>query len=229
MDIKSLENNHPQEIISRIQTLIPQKLYEAMENSENLDIKTEIKANGSVSITFIERNTNRNLTNLQEWNDWVSKYKEAEARKEMFLPRPTAGINRLHARHRVEILSGKLNLSDVILMEVNLLIDNENPEILYVSNFDGVEGKGIGSDFYIKNLPNLCRQMGIRFIRGLNNGKNFGFFKEKLNRYTYDEVKPEYRRLFFPKVSGEGVGVEYNTVQFVFPEDIDKYIIGKQP
>lgn len=103
-----------------------------------------------------------------------------------------------------------------------------NPSALYVGDYDGEENQGIGRDFYLNTLPAVAKQLGFRFITGANNGKNISFFLQTLGRFTYNDIKPEFRNALFPNANPQSSDIDLWTVQFVNQEDIAEYVIPRE-
>jgi hypothetical protein len=208
--------------------LVPKILNILAENPANIEIrKSKIDKGRALDILIIERDYPRELTDREAYRRWKQdkeiKLKQSQERGEILvtLRRDLPGIDRLHMDNGNEIDQGRLSFSDRILMTCMLKKMEKKPGCLYVAKFDGEKRKGIGQDFYLNTLPSLCRKIGIRFLVGLNNAKNISFYREKLGRFTLKQIKPEFRHLFFESAD------DTNTVQFLYPEDAEKYVIKK--
>jgi hypothetical protein len=203
--------------------LIPPKVYELANNPDNVEIIVSQQEKGdnfeSLQLMVVERNVAQPLTNSEVWNKWQEE-KQAIAQKpgliKLYPPAPE-GIDRLHAEFSKFIEKGTLTLSDRVLFEINLRLDNLAPQSLYVSHFDGEKGSGIGGEFYLELLPKLAKDLGFRFITGSNNQQNISFFTEKLGRKRATEIDENKVSEIFPHLE-KGDNSLY-TVQFLNNED----------
>lgn len=216
---KARELDLPDEFLK---LLVPTRVHELSTNDDSMDVFRFGEDKDETSIMAVERSCPHELTNPEIWQDWLSAIEDT--RRKMagqlikVLPEAPSGVDRLHARFRNEIESGKISLTDRILMTCRMRVLPENPLTLYVGDFDGETHKGIGSDFYNNTLPNFARKLGFRYIIGQNNARNISFFVGTLGRTMYRDIKPEYRSQLFPSS-------DFQTIQFLYPEDRDKFVI----
>ncbi len=203
---------------------VPKKVYEIAKDSRNIEIRPIGSEKTQVSVLVLEKNAAEGLTNPEAWKQWEENYAAAldEQAGKAFRKTPPApgSVNRLHAKFKSEIDKGELSINDRILMTVRVGIYRENPQALMVGDFDGEPHQGIGQDFYKNVLPQLARNLGLRFIIGDNRTQNVSFFTETLGRYTLDQLKPEYQETLFPGRAGW----QDFTIQFLYPEDAGKYV-----
>jgi len=196
-------------------SLIPQKVFEAARNPENIIIKQFDKGDGNFSVIVVEKDYPIELTNEDDYNKYLEK---REKRKKLdakgMLQKPKS-MDRLHQQF---FEPANLSFSDRVLMECTLNISKSNPTILQVVNYDGEKHQGIGQDFYKNILPNFARQNECRFIIGLNNSANSSFFIEMLGRYPIYCFKSEFRAEL-PCL------VVDTSVQILYEEDKKKILI----
>jgi len=215
----------PQEELA---ALIPDAVRKAASNPDQLEVRQLPGEPGVVYLMILERNFTVALTDPDAYAQW-----KADKKKVMSLPRerdkfrqtPAApsAVNRLHAKFEDLIDTGVMQFSDRILMVSKFVLSKDNPQALHVYDFDGESHKGIGQDFYKNTLPAFAKKIGLRFIVGANNAVNSSFFTETLGRYSVQELKPEYHRTLF---SGR-LGDYRFSIQFLYPEDVEKYIDPK--
>ncbi len=204
---------------------IPDRVQTIAHDPQHITIRPRVPASDQAIAFFVlETNYPDPLTDTAAWQQWqqeIAVRRGASRDKPFALDPPApAGVNRLHARFENEIVAGYLQLSDRILMTCRLTVTSENPQALLVVDFDGETGQGIGTDFYTNTLPTFCKQLGLRFIVGQNNGLNISFFRDQLGRYTMQDIRPEYQEHFFPGHSNDPLV----TIQFLYDEDVAKYI-----
>lgn len=130
--------------------------------------------------------------------------------------------------HRLNQYRNDGDIKDNERILLKLWIFNRNKEILYVHIYDSIEGKGVAKEFYQELLPKLAKKTGVRFLTGYNSQDNIDFFisKKHLGRHLITDIKPEYRQFFIPEYQG---GNALYTVQFLYPDDIEKYIETPEP
>lgn len=110
-------------------------------------------------------------------------------------------------------------------MTAHIRVFEAEPEALHVSYYNGEAGQGIAKDFYKNTLPKFARGLGYRFIRGSNDNTNIDFFLNKVGRYKYSDIKEDSRNVLFPNVKPDVPGYDWHTVQFLYTEDEEKYVI----
>lgn len=210
---------------SVLSVLVPQRVREVAQNPDKIEIQQLRNEKGEVSLLVVEKDYPQELTNAEAYAKWQEDIKaamEAQKNKPMkVLPNPPLAVNRLHAKFRSEIDQRRLSINDRVLMTCKFRIYPYNKKALYMGDFDGETKNGIGQDFYMNTLPNFAKNLGLRFIVGENRMANYTFFKDKLKRYAIDELKPEFRDLFIENEN------ELFTIQFLYPEDIEKYVENK--
>ncbi len=214
-----------------ISDLIPKSLLEAARNPEQVEIMPLRQVDDELNLIVVEHNYG-GQTEEATWSEWLKAVKDAEekgaGRRIVYLPPAPPKIDRLHARFSSEIESGRFSLSDRILLTVTLRIHTHGENKLYVKDYDGEKGLGVAKEFYTSTLPRLAKELGIRFIIGENHAGNLLFFTEKLGRYTYWQLKPEFRQGLFPDVVPNSKMGELVTIQFVEPDDVPKYILAEE-
>lgn len=208
-------------------SLIPDAVRRAAKNPDQLQIRQLAQEPGEFGFFIIEKNFPYTLTYPDEYAYWkqeIQRAREDQAHKKVrVLPPAPNGVNKLHAKFSDYIDRGDLSFSDRILMTCRLKLYPDNPQALYIVDYDGETGAGIGQDFYKNVLPEFCRRNGLRFIAGQNRVHNISFFLKTLGRYSNEDLKPEYRKTFFPEGSLDSLF----TIQFLYPEDVEKYIDPK--
>lgn len=230
--------NNPHSKIDKIPlelypAFLPRRVYELASNPEKIDI-LQLPAEERVRFLAYERDySGEDLTDLAVWDTW-QKAKE-EARKNStsrikVMPEPPKSINHFHAKYDNEVRENRLKFSDRVLMENHFGQEPNNPEVLHIAYFDSERKQGIGKEFYQNTLPGIAKQFGVRFIVGTNTDTNLSFFTDfqtGLGRSSINQVKPEYRKTFFPNFSMDNPNGDYSqyTVQFLYPEDKLKYLI----
>ncbi len=146
------------------------------------------------------------------------------------LPNSKIIPNRVDQTYHWAKLKGYTHDNQEIIMRCHMYLRGQKNDILYVADYDAIENKGIGTEFYTELLPKIARSKNIRFITGKNDKDNISFFSNPngLNRAKLSEIKPEYRYDFFPEIGLEDLIEEdfsIPTVQFLYEEDKEKYLI----
>lgn len=224
-EIRDILDKKPDKQVSKeaLMLLIPNRVPEIATNQNNIEVRQLPNQPGEISLLVIEKDYPKELTNPQSYSQWQKDDEaalEAQAGKSFkTTPEAPESINRLHAKFRTQINQGELSLKDRVLMTCRLRLYPDNPEALIVGDFDGEAHQGIGHDFYKNTLSSLAKSIGLRFIVGDNHSGNFSFFKDTLGRYTLAELKPEFQKTLFP-----GRSDDQFTIQFLYPEDIKKYV-----
>jgi len=225
-------NTHPEQSKNlqlpdeTLDAFICDRIKEIASNGQNLEITRVNRNSSELSIIIVEHSYPQLLTDANIWEQWLSDIKTAKERQKdeiiKVLPKAPDEINRLHAKFRSEIESGRFCLTDRILMTITLRTFPESPLALYVGDYDGESHQGIGTDFYLKTLPDLAKKLGFRFITGLNDPKNISFYTKNLGRYLITEIKPEYQKQLFP--NAQPTDPDFSTIQFLYPEDTKKFV-----
>lgn len=212
---KILRGEHAEAISQKeLATLIPETVRSVASNPDQIEIRQMSEEQGVFSFLIIERNAPNILTDPNEYSRWKA---------DIQMPQHPNSVNRLHAKFDSYIDHGELLLSDRVLMTCKFKLYPNNPQALYIADFDGEEHKGIGQDFYKNTLPDFCKRNDLRFIVGQNRVHNISFFKKTLGRYSNEDLKPEYRRMLFPGAFLDG----HFTIQFLYPDDVEKYVEKK--
>lgn len=203
--------------------LVPQRVREIAKNPDNVEARP-LDNISNISVLVVEKGYPELLTDQNAWQQWreeIEAAKNLSKKKGTMRAMPSAppAVNPMHAKLAELIQKGDLSLQDRILMLCKMNLYAENPQALMVVDFDGEAHKGIGQDFYKNTLPVLAKSMGLRFIIGDNRPANLSFFQNTLGRYTLKQLKPEFQRSLFP-----GRTDDYFTIQFLYPEDIEKYV-----
>ncbi len=137
-------------------------------------------------------------------------------------PQLPADVDAYHAKLFKMIDQGQIGLNDYVINRV-VLRNDRHPELLYVGDYadrEELRGKGLASSFY-SQLHENAGQMGFRFITGLNNADNISFFRDKLQRSTLGDIKPERRGQFQDKPSE--FDLKLYTIDFLNPNDKQIY------
>ena len=217
-----LSNSHESLSNNALLEFIPDSIYHLAENPEAIELKELQGVDGEIHFIVLEKNSSKTLTDPDIYHDWKNEI-EAVLKvggKMRIHPEKPLGVNHLHAKFRDMIDTGDLKLSDRIFMSSKLKISPDNKKALLIADYDGEIGKGIAQDFYLNKIPELSCKMNLRFVVGENNSGNISFFKEKLNRYLLSDLKDEYRNTLFPGHSND----PHFTIQFLYKEDIEKYV-----
>ncbi|MCF7834130.1 MAG: hypothetical protein K9L98_02115 [Candidatus Pacebacteria bacterium] len=203
---------------------VPERVRSVAVNPKNIELYQLSDEQGEISVLVLEKDYPTKLTDKEEYSKWKHNIELAKQVQERvrfkILPNAPTSVNKLHAKFSSLIDSGYLSLSTRVLMFTKVLLYPSNPEALFVKDFDGETQQGIGQDFYKNQLPVLAKNLGLRFVVGQNNGGNFTFFKDTLGRYTQEDLKPEFRVVLFP----DHINDRFFTIQFLYPEDIEKYV-----
>ncbi|MCL5774631.1 MAG: hypothetical protein M1333_00295 [Patescibacteria group bacterium] len=232
-----IEKN-PQSKISQIPAelylaFLPRRVYEVASDPGKVNT---LPLQSDNRVWFLAREQDyyaEQLTDPKAWDEW-QKTREEEAQKSTSGIRVLSGaprtVNHFHAKYYKEVNAGRLMLTDRILMENHFGQEPASPEVLHTVFFDTERRQGIGKEFYQSTLPGVAKQFGIRFIVGNNNVANLSFFADAetgLGRSSLNQIKPEYRKQFFPNFSVDDPTRDYSqyTVQFLYPEDKKKYLI----
>ena len=125
------------------------------------------------------------------------------------------------------IQNGTLRLSDFIITGFGLRKINE--DVLQVESYsdrDSLRKKGLATAQYMR-LREAAAQLGFRIITGSNNEGNIGFFIDKLGRVSLDQIDPgHYGDIIGNLDALEDVDPQLVTVDFLNPEDRDRYVIN---
>jgi hypothetical protein len=213
------------------EAFIPAKIYELADNPDQVEIviwkhfvAQDIQ---TLQMVIIEKNSPKHLTNPEAWQNWRDEMKQAAQKPGMkvFPPIPEE-VDRFHAEYDREIENGVVSLQDRVMMTVNFQMEKKAPYTLQVNYFDGETRSGIGSDFYLNQLPDIARTLGFRFITGSNSEENITFFTDKLGRSRATEIEEDKAKLIFPSLARLEEDRELDTVQFLYEEDEE--IFAKQ-
>lgn len=216
-----------------LRILVPKKIFEIASHPENIVIEPYRNEGNELSFLVFEKNYPVTITDKSAWDQWQLDREAARAKKKegksrfTELPQSPENVDRLHARFVDEILSGELSLNDRILMYIRMRVKPDAPEALLVTAYDGEVGKGIASEFYTETLPTIAKKLGFRYLYGQNSVKNISFFTNTLKRVTMRDIKPEYREQLFPGFGETDPRAATDTIQFLYPEDEEKYRIEK--
>jgi hypothetical protein len=209
-----------------INLLIPQTIFDIAKNPDNIDAVSIKQNDGWLSFLIVERNHHETISN-QEWLEWWANVNMALKQKKS-PPKPPQNIGPLHRRFRKEIDNGLISLSDKIYLACSVKINVGKINSLYVCNYDGEKDRGIATQFYTQVLPKLAGNLGLRYLAGYVSKSVLPFFTNKLGRYTCQQLLPEERTSFFPKAEFDGYENELLTVQFLHPEDVEKFVIPEE-
>lgn len=137
---------------------------------------------------------------------------------------PLTNLNRLNA----ESGNYREDSKTEILMRCHMLNHGKDNNVLYVMDFDSIEHKGIGTEFYTDILPEIAKKTEIRYIIGQNNSNNISFFTQSngLNRSLITDLKPEFAKYLFPQLDPNSLTEHetLNTIQFLYEEDKEKFL-----
>ena len=206
-----------------IRAWVPELVFELADNPNNVRIMVLSDSDKNVSIVVYETNFSEQLTSPSEWNLWLS----GEGRYgigEDYYPDSYHAINHLHVTLSDLIEAGKLKITDRVLLYFDIFRNPDEPEVFYINEFDCEKEKNIATTFYTQTLPAIAKKVGVRFIVGQNNPLNFEFFIKKIGRSAIDQIKPEFRKKFFPTYNPISE-YPYMTIQFLYPEDRKKYLV----
>ena len=132
-------------------------------------------------------------------------------------PAVPSDVDSLHVVYYDLIKMGILGLNDYIINRI-MLRNDRHPELLYVGDYSDREelrSKGIATSFYTK-LRKAATNMGFKYLTGLNNRQNVGYFKDKLGRVTLGEIKAAQKSFFIGGVNGKTYS-ETMTIDFLDP------------
>jgi hypothetical protein len=208
---------------------VPRHAYEASLNPAQVQTRPVGDPRRKIEFVTVDSSYPDVLTDPKDWEKWLDFEK---TRRPGQVPPPefaSLKIDPLHREYRWMIESGEVGLQDKIIMTADMYTVDEQQEVLRVGNYGGIKGQGLGKEFYKKTLPDVAIKMGIRYIVGENNDTNIGFFTSTetgLGRVTIDAIRPEFRSKFFPHETDlEETPHPYHTVQFLFEEDKNRYLV----
>ena len=216
----------------KINEFIPKSLIEVAINPQKLEVVSfndqELNA---LTVVIVEHDYVMGEAEEREWNQYLEAMNEAEKQEadeigNRFFPDPPTGKNRLRAKFLHYINSGRLSQFDRIMMTCELRIISGSVNILFVSNYDGETSMGIASDFYSKVLPTLAKRVGVRIIAGVNTSTNLSFFRDKLGRFTFKQLKPEAKGALLSTNRPSESDEEFTTIQFLEETDVEKYVLA---
>ena len=208
--------------------LLPQKILDLVDNKQNISLEASFdreKKEGRIRI--VENNFSEMLSNKDDYDKWQQDISQAkEKRKQegipiVIMPQAPSSINRLHVKFFKDINEGKLKLNDRILLRCIFSIPVWSEKSLCIHDYDWEIWLWIWKDFYLDTLPKFAKKYSFRFIVGDQHLWNINFFTGVIWRYQIEDLKPEYRHTLFWSVFPE----ELFTFQFLYPEDIEKYIL----
>ena len=180
---------------------VPRQAYEISLNPSCVDTRPIGDPRRKIAFVTVEKDHHEVLTDPNDWQKWLD-YEKVRTPGEAPPPEFTSlKIDPLHREYKWMVESGEVGLQDKIILTADMYTVDEQEEVLRVGNYDGVQGRGLGKEFYQKTVPDIAKQMNIRYIVGENNSSNIGFFTNPetgLGRATIDQIKPEYRSKFFP-------------------------------
>ncbi|PIR62391.1 MAG: hypothetical protein COU65_03485 [Candidatus Pacebacteria bacterium CG10_big_fil_rev_8_21_14_0_10_42_12] len=196
-------------------SLIPEKVFEMAENRDNVQTLVEHNSANEIRLVVYEKDYPFKISSTEAWETWIDEVEKMGVKRYQ-KPAPQE-IDRLHSRWHGLITEGKIALSDRIMLVCTLKLSAHNSEVLHVSQFDGIKDMGIATQFYMETLPNAVKNLGIHFITGLNSEQNIGFFVNKVGRARGVDIKPKFRKRFFPSHEPDSKYMDLLTVQFIYP------------
>lgn len=208
--------------------LIPLGISKLVQNNSNISIESSFDDNKKEwRIMIVENNHWEILTDPDIFFQWQQDILEAQQKRKKegyrtwILPGAPESVNRLHAKYYKYINEGKLNLNDRVLLRC-IFRPREGSELsLCIHDYDWEKWLWIAKDFYLNTLPNFAKKYGFRFIVWDQHPGNITFFVKTLWRYQIEDLKPKHRHDLFWSVFPE----ELFTFQFLYQEDIEKYIL----
>lgn len=229
-----IENPKSSDLLpANINEFIPKSLIEAAANPQKLEV-ISIYDEGLNFLTVIiaEHDYVWQQEENLEWNEYTTALNQAKKQEDnesgvKFYPDLPVGRNRLRAKSLNYINDGQLSQSDRVMLVCELRVVFGIEKILFVSNYDGEIGLGIAADFYTNVLSKLAKKAGIKIIAGVNNSTNLSFFRDKLGRYTFKQLKPEAKDTLFSINRPSKIDEEFTTIQFLEEADVEKYVLAE--
>ena len=227
--------------------LIPRRILELAEDPTQVDLVATLSRPAEL-IALVVEHRNRPMSNpahLKQYFEDLKRYKKQQEDQEhargirirLFSrnrPQRPSDVDSEHVRYGALLEKGILTVQDYVTNSFIFKIST-NPEVL-ITNYDDREelrGKGVAPSFY-QRVAEAGRDLGFRYLMGLNDASengNIGFFVNKLGRSTIYDIQPQFRSLFGANQSEiEGTqrpGEKVRTIQFLYPEDKNKYLIQK--
>lgn len=150
-----------------LQAFIPRKIYERSRDPKNVKIKKFGSPPDTLDMMIYEQPYPRKVKNKGSYG-MVDSYKK------------DVGANaRVYNTVELNVSSNKK------VAEVSLYDDNS-----------GTRGEGLSYQFY-KNMEKCLKELGFRYIVGLNNEKNIDFFTRKLGRVLVKDLPIEEFNKYF--------------------------------
>ncbi len=210
-DLRSWARAHPQPATAISfppqfdRLLVPKAALSQVGWARNLDV---IRIPGKeIHIVVVERRAGRNTLDESDRQRLGKCYKEGEL-------------------HRV------ISDSDKVIMNVEF---KKNPTMgqnsVGISEFDGVTGKGIATDFYLNSLPPFLEALGYRYVVGAHvltqrTRPNINFFVEKLGRIRTTELSEDVlSRIFTASNVEQYKSNRFTTVLFVDPKERESVLL----
>ena len=208
-------------------------MLELADDPNKVDVILEKRTRYSIS-AFVYEKRDEPVTNKVDYEKYLSRISELRKESqenpknpfEIFLhPEPPPEIDKFHALRSTQVYEGLIDLHDYIFYEIHLF--RAGPHVIHVSIYEdkpSLQRKGMAKDFYF-NLRNKIKLLGFRFITGSNNYGNVEFFTSKLGRFTLDKIKPYLRAELTPSLRRVAFK-DIFTIDFLYPEDKEEYLIG---
>lgn len=167
---------------------------------------------------------------LEEKEMFLKSERDKQGNPIVFIIPETGGLTlpqdvdpyHIEDKYRELVKSGIFSPNDYFINNIQLYV-TDNPQAIYVGDYrirDAFQKSGIGTSFYTR-LRECAKQLGFRFITGRNwENNNIVYFRDKLGRFTLDQVRPEKREDFSNTTSG----LEYYSIDFLYSEDKAIYI-----
>ena len=207
--------------------LIPPRVYESAGIWENISVaKSNAGKENEIRLFVLEKNSNQEPTTQEN----RERYTNALPKNVDGVLPEDYGVEPLHAEFAKDIFfDKKVTFEDKILMFAS--IERQADDILLISYYAGQKHQGIASSFYKESLPGFARELGVRFIVGHNNLRNLSFYVDSdkgLGRSHLGDIKPEFRKKFFPRFNPDEnpEALETFTIQFLYEEDKEKYCLA---
>ncbi len=194
-----------------LQFLVPNKIYELVDNPNSLKIMQSTNAQHGLSIIIAQKNQ-KNVGKIYEKYEKEKKKARHKQRNSAFFIHPKIPEEiRLHQILKQDIESWQIEMNDKILLLCFMKLSEHNPNILHIMKYDWEKWQGIGKDFYQNTLPNLGKNLWKIAIIWENSAMNIDFFTKILWRKQIKNLSEDEQI----KLLWETTTDEFKTVQFL--------------
>lgn len=177
--------------------LIPRRILEVAQDPQNVRLDLRENYPGNIRLIVVESFRDP-ISDPEAFEQWRTSYPERLGKvavlDELMKALPK-GLDYKHVEYHSDIESGKLSLSDKILIEYSANVFGHFPHLVETRSYkDRIELQrmGIGTSYY-QRFETALKKLGFRYLSGVIISSHPGFFAKTRARYEElpDDVKVE--------------------------------------